>query len=83
MYVSKLSEYAHSVAGQGRQHVGSPGIPFMGAQKRPSTTLESQQYPFPPHVVVTYIPRLMEILMSPGKVPCSRLGGMILIGSPF
>ena len=38
LYVAKLSEYAHDVAGQGKQHVGLPGNSSMGAQNRPSTT---------------------------------------------
>lgn len=38
LYVSKLSEYAHDVAGQGKQHVGVPGKASMGAQNRPAMT---------------------------------------------
>lgn len=37
-YVSKLEEYAHSVAGHGKQHVGFPGN-SIGVQSRPDMTL--------------------------------------------
>jgi hypothetical protein len=43
LYVAKLSEYAHDVAGQGKQHVGLPGSSCMGAQKRPSMTTIRQR----------------------------------------
>ena len=42
LYVAKLSEYAHDVAGQGKQHVGLPGSSSMGAQNLPSTTMICQ-----------------------------------------
>lgn len=38
VYVAKLVEYANSVAGQGKQHVGVPGRRSIGAQNRPRRT---------------------------------------------
>jgi len=42
LYVEKLSEYAHAVAGQGKQHVGLPGNSSIVAQNRPSMTMVCQ-----------------------------------------
>jgi hypothetical protein len=55
LYVAKLSEYAHDVAGQGKQHVGLPGSSSMGAQKRPSTTMICQFKSYSRGERLTYI----------------------------
>lgn len=38
-YSAKSVEYAHSVAGQGKQHVGVPGRRSMGAHNRPERSV--------------------------------------------